>query len=74
MKSYLVITKSSAEITVTAYDYTEDGKDGRVYFHKAKDKSDRKNFFVTGWVAAIVEIENHDKPNEPRKSVRKARK
>jgi hypothetical protein len=56
MRTYLVIIKSYAQFTIDAYDYTENAEDGRIYFHKTKDKSDKKTFFSSAWLIAIMEI------------------
>jgi hypothetical protein len=74
MKTYLVMTKSGVETKITACDYTENAEDGRVYFHKAKDKSDKKTFFLTSWVLAIVEMDNHLTLPEIRVRKRNAKK
>ena len=74
MKTYLVITKNGVETQITAYDFTENAEDGRIYFHKAKDNSDKKSFLVTTWVTAILEIEKPLTLAELRERAKDARK
>ena len=74
MKTYLIIIKSYAEFTIDAYDYTEHSEDGRVYFHKTKDKSDQKTFFLASWLIAIIEIAKHETVDGFRTPVRNGKK
>ena len=74
MKTYLVVTKNGVETQIAAYDFTENTDEGRIYFHKEKDKSDKKSFLLTNWVVAVLEIERQLTVAEIRERGRNAKR
>lgn len=60
MKTFTLVTTHGVQLTISAYDYTEDSVNRRVYFHQDENKSDKKTFFVLSEVAGIVECEERE--------------
>lgn len=56
MKNYLIRFKGAADQIVSAHDYTEDAVNGRFWFHKQQDRSDKKSFIEASAVSAILEV------------------